>query len=166
MDKHQVVIVDYDPRWAILFREEREQILHALNEPEAAVEHFGSTAVPGLAAKPIVDIAVSIPELHERYVHSLAQLGYECLGEVRVRGRWFFVKEAPHAFHLHLYRRGHEELARVLRFRDYVRAHPQVAQEYVRLKRELAERYADAIDLYRFYKSEFIEGVDALAAGE
>jgi GrpB-like predicted nucleotidyltransferase (UPF0157 family) len=116
--------------------------------PAAAVEHVGSTAVPGMPAKPIIDIAVGIPRFEDapRLIEALAQAGYEHVPEFTADlPGWLYFRlalpDGAHSHHLHMYERGNPELERVLTFRDRLRADADVARAYESLKRDLASRF-------------------------
>lgn len=165
-----VVIVEYDPRWPRLYEEESARVREAAAEPILGVEHIGSTAVPGLAAKPIVDIMAGVAgaEAAELCLQPLAAVGYTdvtpqppeekdwfyCLGNHPTEGR---------GYHVHLMRYRSACWDRHLLFRDYLREHADVAREYERLKRELAIRFADDRPAYTEAKDDFIAEVLARA---
>jgi GrpB-like predicted nucleotidyltransferase (UPF0157 family) len=164
MDPDPIVVVPYDPRWPLLFEEERDLIGAAVGARAVKIEHVGSTAVPGLAAKPVIDIMVgsrSIEEDSPTLVGGLTRIGYEYRGEAGVPGRLFSRKfrggERTH--HLHLFELGGEEWDRHLLFRDYLREHPGAAREYARLKRDLAARFRDDREAYTDAKTAFISAV-------
>jgi GrpB-like predicted nucleotidyltransferase (UPF0157 family) len=129
------------------------------------VEHMGSTAVPGLAAKPVIDIAVGIQSLVEApvLIPCIEQLGYsyDPVLEQLVPERRFFWKGTPmvHTYHLHLAEPNHPVLLKPLQFRDYLRKHPEAVEEYGVLKRGLAKRYVQDLDAYVTGKTGFIENV-------
>jgi GrpB-like predicted nucleotidyltransferase (UPF0157 family) len=141
-----VVIVDYDPVWPVRFAALRHTLKDALGELALAIEHVGSTAVPGLAAKPIIDIDVVIRsgEDFPAVIDRLTALGYQHRGNLGVVGREAF-SELPHlpAHHLYVCATDSEELARHLRFRDHLRTHGEDAAAYGTFKREAAARYRD-----------------------
>jgi GrpB-like predicted nucleotidyltransferase (UPF0157 family) len=155
-----VEVVDYDPAWADLFQRERERLREALGSQAAAVEHVGSTAVPGLAAKPVLDILVGAATfpLPDDRLAALAALGYEYRGDNGVPGRQFF-RTNPRTRHLHVVEHGGEEWRRLLLFRDYCRAHPEVAREYEALKRKLSLDHPNERGHYTGGKSAFIEAI-------
>jgi GrpB-like predicted nucleotidyltransferase (UPF0157 family) len=177
-----VEIAPYDPAWPRRFAEERERLRELFPEGLLLrVEHFGSTAVPGLAAKPIVDVLVEVTDLaavREEVAPRLAALGYDYLwrpthGDDGEPWYAWFVKRDPasgaRTHHVHVVGtgeefRGHRDR---LAFRDWLRAHPEDAAEYERLKRRLAGSAGDRVT-YTRSKSEFVERVTAraLAAGE
>ena len=128
----------------------------------AAVEHVGSTAVPGLPAKPTIDILVVVPDpaSGRKAVAPLTAIGYEFRGELGIPGRFYFSKGLRRTHHLHLYPRGHPEIARLLLFRDYLRAHPEAARAYADLKLALAERFPNDREAYTEAKSGFIKSIE------
>lgn len=164
-----VLIVEYDPGWPEAFMRLREHALGILDGLVVAVEHVGSTSVPGLPAKPIIDIdAVLAPEADmKEAIGRLATAGYAPLGDLGIAGREAFLAPAalpPH--HLYLCRAGGRELSRHLLFREYLRGHPATSKEYAHLKRALAARYGEDRDAYTEAKSPFIERVLARAIDE
>lgn len=142
-DRHDPAIrlVEHDPAWAALARDELARIRSALGPLAARVDHVGSTAVPGLAAKPIVDLQASVLAITpvDPYVASLARLDYLFVPDPESPDFHFFAKppERPRAFHLHVCDAGSEHERRHLAVRDYLRAHPDAAAEYEALKRRL-----------------------------
>jgi GrpB-like predicted nucleotidyltransferase (UPF0157 family) len=154
-----LVVIDYDPAWPALFAALRAPVAAALGDVALAIEHVGSTAVSGLAAKPIIDLDVVIrteadlPAATAR----LASLGYAPEGELGVPGRTAFTwppQTARH--HLYVCALASAEFRRHLLFRDYLRAHPATAAAYATLKRQLAERYRTQRDAYTQAKDPFI----------
>ncbi len=163
-----ITIVPYDPAWPAMFEAEAERIRQTLGELSLRVEHVGSTSIPGLAAKPVVDIQVSVASLKPRgiYLESLARLGYRHVDVGPFDLVYpFFQKPAewPCTHHVHLCVAGSEEERRHLAFRDYLRRHPPVAAEYVALKHQLAAAHHGAThesrERYSLSKSEFITSV-------
>ena len=161
MSADTVVLVPYDEAWPALFDQERALIERALGSWAQGIEHVGSTAVPGLAAKPILDIMVGVGSLRgaEQYLQPLEQLGYECRGEAGVPGRLFLRKGDPRSHHLHVTESESEFWERHLSFRNYLRAHPETAREYARLKHYLAERFRTDRTAYTEAKTAFISEV-------
>jgi GrpB-like predicted nucleotidyltransferase (UPF0157 family) len=164
-------IVPYDPRWPREFEVERERIDAALGPLALRVEHNGSTAVPDLAAKPIIDIQISVVRLHpiDGYARPLASLGYVHVPHEDDARCPFFHRphDWPHTHHVHVVEAGGEEERRTLAFRDYLRTHPAEAREYEALKRRLAALHggsdADSREAYAVAKSAFVERVLTLA---
>lgn len=154
-----VVIVDYDPQWPIRYAQEKAAIVRALGSRLAAIEHIGSTAVPGLGAKPIIDMLSGVTNLKTgaQCVPALEALGYEYKGENGISGRLYFDKGNPRVYHLHMVEVDGEHWKRHLLFRDYLRSHPAETQRYEALKRELAERYGNDREGYTNAKTDFIE---------
>lgn len=162
--------VDYDPRWPGLFAEEAKRLRQAIGGALVAVEHVGSTSIPGLSAKPVIDILVGVRVLGEgeKAVPALDALGYEYRGENGIPGRLFLRKglvEYRRTHHLHMVGMGHEQWASMLSFRDYLRAHPDEAGRYEALKRDLASQFRGDRRAYTDGKAEFVEAVLAKARG-
>ena len=164
-----VVIVDYDPRWPALYEEERDRILAVVGSLIIGIEHIGSTAVPGLGGKPIIDIMPAVGCLTdaERCIEPLEGIGYEYVPEYNelMPERRYFHKGPPqaHTFHLHVVERASEFWERHLLFRDWLRTHPEDAQEYYRLKKELAARFGRDREGFTDAKTSFIESIVARA---
>lgn len=172
-----ITIVPYEPNWPALFEAEAERIRGAMGALARRIEHVGSTSVPGLAAKPVIDLQVSVASLepHGRYRETFARLGYAHfpLGPFDLVYP-FFQKPAtwPSTHHVHLCAAGSEQERNHLAFRDYLRGHPAVAAEYVELKRRLAAAHdgdtLESRERYSLAKSDFVAGVlrRALVAGD
>ena len=164
-----VVIVDYDPRWPALYEEEKGAILAAVGPSALGIEHIGSTAVPGLAAKPIIDIMLGIHRLEEApaLYEPLAALGYEYAPEFEelIPERRFFRKGPAECrtYHLHLVELRDDFWLRHVLFREYLRRHADAARDYEQLKRKLAAEYADNRPAYTEAKTTFIRGIESLA---
>ena len=159
-----VVIVDYDPQWPLRFEAAKRTISQDVGSLVVSIEHIGSTAVPGLAAKPIIDIMPGIRRFEDGYacVAHLEALGYDYRGENGIPERHYFdkVDELGHMeLHAYMVVVGSNFWTPHILFRDYLRAHPSVAQEYSSLKYSLAERYGADRIAYTEGKSNFIEGV-------
>jgi GrpB-like predicted nucleotidyltransferase (UPF0157 family) len=157
-----IEIVGYDERWPEIFTRVKGPLVGAFGGYALDVQHIGSTSVPGLAAKPIIDIAVDLRTypLSPEVVSAMEALGYESRGEYGIKGRHYFVKyengtDEP-GVHVHAYSPGNPELDAQILFRDYVRAHPEAAHEYERLKRDLAARYRSQREVYTNNKSNFV----------
>jgi GrpB-like predicted nucleotidyltransferase (UPF0157 family) len=165
----RVVIVDYDPGWPTLFQELSIPVRNALGDIALAIEHVGSTAVPGLAAKPIIDIDVVVTSLSHlsEAVTRLAVLGYTHQGDLGIRGRDAFTAPPSKPKH-HLYVCPAEsvELRRHRMFRDYLRAHPDAAATYSALKKDAARRFLDDRISYTASKGAFVEEVLRLAEAQ
>jgi GrpB-like predicted nucleotidyltransferase (UPF0157 family) len=141
-----MILSAYDPQWPIDFARERDRIAAALGAAALRIEHNGSTAVPGLDAKPIIDIQVSVAQLQpmEPYATPLAALGYVHVPHADDASCPFFHRPAvwPHTHHVHVVEAGGDEERRTLAFRDYLRNHPDAAREYAALKMRLAREFS------------------------
>ena len=159
-----IVISAYDPEWAIQYDREQLAIMQALGPYVAQIEHVGSTSVPGLAAKPIIDIGIDLntyPLPHEA-IEAMEALGYTHRGELGIPGSHYFVKGTPRTHHVHSYSPGNPEWEAHVLFRDYLRAHPEAARQYEQLKRDLAARHTD-VNAYAEDKTDFVKATLARA---
>ncbi|MFF2807125.1 GrpB family protein [Streptomyces sp. NPDC058000] len=164
-----VQIVEYDPRWPMIFGRLAAVIRDGLGPLVLRIEHVGSTAVPGLPAKPIVDMDAVIPvgAAPAEAIAALRPLGYTHEGDLGIAGREAFTSpEGAPAHHLYVCAADSPELARHLAFRDFLRAHPESARRYGELKWELAARHRDDRSAYTVGKSVFIENALAEAHAE
>jgi GrpB-like predicted nucleotidyltransferase (UPF0157 family) len=168
-----IEIADYDPRWPERFALESARIRAVLAEPTLEIEHHGSTAVPGLAAKPVIDMLVAVESMAraERYAAVLIEYGYEAVDR-RYRELWperiVLVRRerGRRVCHVHLMLRGHPMWEHLLVFRDHLRSHPEIAAEYAELKRALAGVHGDDRHAYMSAKGEFIKRITATAVRE
>jgi GrpB-like predicted nucleotidyltransferase (UPF0157 family) len=164
-----VIVAPYDPDWPRRFDQEGAVLRALFAGSDAAIEHVGSTAVPGLGAKPVIDVMVGLSHLAdaENRIAALEAAGYEYVRkhEKQLPQRRYFRKPrlGPSAYHLHCVVKGSEFWVRLLAFRDYLRAHPEAAAAYDELKRELAARLSK--EEYTVAKSPFIERTLASALG-
>ncbi len=160
-----IQVVDYDSRWPEVFEGLRGRVARALDGLHFCMEHVGSTAIPGCAAKPIVDlVAVVGCRDRDEAISRLAAAGYVHKGDGGIPGREAFVQpEDLPRHHLYLCLAGNRELDRQLLFRDYLRSHPEQVLNYSRLKIGLAERFRDDREAYTRAKTPFIEGILSLA---
>ncbi len=149
-ERRPIVICEYDPTWPRRFEEERARVRSALGDAALRVEHIGSTAVPGLAAKPIIDMLVTVADPDDEGVFgpALEASGYQL--RVREPGHRMF-RTAARDVHVHVWGDSEPEVERYLRFRDRLRVSSEDREAYEKLKRELATRewpdmndYADA----------------------
>lgn len=155
-----VVVVPYDPAWPKVFASIKSQLFNALEGHAVAIEHVGSTSVPGLAAKPIIDIDIIIASEVELplVVAKLTSFGYVYEGEKGILGRHAFRPPGGLSEH-HLYVCGADnpELHRHLAFRDYLRSDPAEAEAYAKLKQSLAVRFGSDREGYSEAKTTFVE---------
>jgi GrpB-like predicted nucleotidyltransferase (UPF0157 family) len=169
--ENKLEIVPYDPRWPGAFEAEAIRLRTALGSLALRVDHNGSTSVPGLGAKPIIDIQVSVAALQPiaAYRERLRSLGYVHVPHPDDSFCPFFHRPPrwPHSHHVHVVEGGGAEELRTLAFRDYLREQPAAAREYERLKQDLAMRLAatnrESRDAYTRAKTDFIERIVAMA---
>lgn len=160
-DEDRVEVVTADPHWPQRFAEEAEAIARAADLPGLGIEHIGSTAVPGLDAKPIIDILLLPPPGSDphRLIEPLQGLGYQYWAENPDTSRMFFVKGMPplgrgRTHHVHVM--DLNEASRRLLFRDWLRTHPEDARLYARVKHEMARRFPTDRDAYTEGKDEVV----------
>ena len=162
-----VEVVAYDPQWPQRFAAEAAAVQAALGDAVLRIEHVGSTAVPGLAAKPIIDMMPLVRSVREvdRHIGAMAQAGYTPRGEFGLPGRRYYVKGPAHArlVHCHIYQADNPEVERHLAFREYLCAHPAALDAYARLKLELAQAHPTDIVAYMDGKDALIKQLEAEA---
>lgn len=163
MAKH-VVVEDYNEAWKDDFIAIKNELQEALEGLVVSIEHVGSTSVPGLAAKPVIDIDVVIPDRSclPDVVAALAKIGYSHEGDKGIPGREAFHyvgKEHLRTHHLYVCAADADELKRHIAFRDYLRSHPEAVAEYAKIKKEGAALYPWDIDSYIEYKGPFIDSI-------
>ena len=167
-----IVLAEYDPQWPALFEAEAARIQQQLGDLARRIEHVGSTAIPGMTAKPVIDIQVSVTSLQPIgvYEERLGSLGYAHLildDFDRVYPYFRRPAQWPSTHHVHLCEAGGALEARHIRFRDYLRTHADAAAEYVRLKQTLAALHHgethESRESYSLGKTEFVERVLQLA---
>ncbi|MGO9946998.1 MAG: GrpB family protein [Steroidobacteraceae bacterium] len=154
-----ITVVDYDPSWPVQFEALRLRLAPAVGSIAAAVEHVGSTSVPGLAAKPIIDMDLVVESVADVMlaIERLKSLGYLHQGNLGIEGREAFASPSgPAAHHLYVCVQGSTALENHLTIRDYLRLHADAAAAYGALKRGLAERFATDAVKYNEGKSEFL----------
>jgi GrpB-like predicted nucleotidyltransferase (UPF0157 family) len=162
-----VQLVAYDPRWAVESLVEAKSIARALGIPADRIHHVGSTAVPGLAAKPIIDLFAADDCLHGAgyYTGRLAPLGYQWEA-VADSDRFLFWRGRPRRYHLHIAAHNSWHHWRLILFRDYLTTHPAEAQNYLQVKTDLARRYRTDRKAYSQAKGEYVNHVLALALAD
>lgn len=156
-----VRLLPHNEAWHQLFEEERARLLGVIGENVTAIEHIGSTSVCGISAKPILDIAIAINDKSsgEKCAAPLEEIGYEYRGENGIEGRFYFVKGEPRTHHLHLLLSDSVELRNHLFFRDYLLQNPAVAEEYDKLKNEMAKKFPENRNAYLEGKADFVEKI-------
>ena len=169
MSQH-VIVREYDPRYPALYRKEAELISSILGKNLVAIHHIGSTAVPGLKSKPVIDIMAAVRSLEDvdGKKDELTAIGYECMGEFGIKGRRYLRKGGDERTHqIHVFQEGDRaNLMRHLAVRDYLIAHEDVREEYGRIKEELALRFPHDIEGYCDGKEAFVRKIEGDALRE
>ncbi|WP_276356995.1 GrpB family protein [Cohnella caldifontis] len=128
----RIRVVPYDEEWTTLFQEEKGHLLKVFGDDAVDIQHFGSTSVPGMWAKPIIDVLIGVRslELNGSITNGLIRLGYEGFGEAGVKGRLYFRKRREHAYNLAVVIWNGEQWVNNLLIRDYLRNNPDIASQY------------------------------------
>jgi len=163
----KIIIKEYDPNWQSLFEVERDELMEAIGHYVADIQHIGSTAVPRLAAKPVVDIMVGLRRLLDAQdcILPIEAMHYEYLPELELEkgfeDRRYFrkSKNGIRTHQIHIVEINSDFWKRTLLFRDHLRAHPQSANDYAALKKELAKQFENDREGYTNAKTDFINGV-------
>jgi GrpB-like predicted nucleotidyltransferase (UPF0157 family) len=166
MEKRRVEVVPYNPIWKEEFLKEAEKLQDIFGSLATRIHHIGSTSVPGLAAKPIIDILIETEDLQkvDELNSKMEMIGYHPKGENGIKNRRYFQKDGVmRTHHVHVFPKGHEEVIRHLAFRDFLRAQPETAKQYGMLKQSLASQYPYDIEKYIEGKSPFIKKTESLA---
>ena len=162
----RIQVVEYDPSWPKRFTEESNLLRETLGDIATAVHHIGSTAVPGLAAKPIIDILIEVTDLAtlDARNRDMELSGYEAKGEFGIPGRRYFRKGGDNRTHqIHAFVTGDTNVSRHIAFRDYLRSNAHVAGEYGALKKKVAETCDNDIEKYCDGKDAFIKHHEEIA---
>ena len=166
MPQH-IIVLDYNPEWPFRYVEERKYIADILRDNCIAVYHIGSTSVPGLAAKPVIDLMVAVRSLErtDAAAERFSDIGYEYLGEFGMTGRRYLRKGGDQRTHqIHIFQADDwDNIVRHLAFRDYMRTHEKEREEYARLKKALAQRFPGDIDGYCDGKENFVREMEMRA---
>ncbi|MDT9722438.1 GrpB family protein [Paenibacillus sp. ClWae2A] len=159
----KIVISEYKEHWALEYQSEKEKIIDALGSKIIGIEHFGSTSIKGMAAKPLIDIMLSVNELTgvETFIEPLAQIGYEYVPKLDFPTRWFFRKGLWRAgtHHLHVYQHNGVEWQQNLMFRNFMQSNLDAANEYMQLKKELSIKFSNDRVSYTEGKDKFIKSI-------
>jgi GrpB-like predicted nucleotidyltransferase (UPF0157 family) len=157
----QYSIVPYDPEWPLWFAREADAVRREFGSDARSIEHIGSTAVPGMAGKPLIDILVTVDDLAagEAHVSGLEKLGYESLGEYVAPDSRLFVKQngSVRFVNLHVFPARHPHVGEMLALRDYFREHPDAVREYSELKEKLHREFPEDYGEYRRQKDIWME---------
>lgn len=165
----KVEVIPHDPKWREAFEVESKPLVDVLGENVVAIHHIGSTAIPNIYAKPIIDLLMEVKDLIkiDQQSAALKSLGYQVMGEFGIPKRRFFRKDnraGIRTHHIHIFEVGSAQIKRHLAFRDDLIAHPKEAQQYSDLKRKLAQAYPTDIEGYMDGKHSFIKEIDLKAA--
>ncbi|MFN7573090.1 MAG: GrpB family protein [Betaproteobacteria bacterium] len=164
----RVVVAGPSLEWPAQFQMESERLRETLSAGVVDIHHIGSTAIPGIFAKPVIDIllvAVSLQFL-DNSSSEMERLGYQVMGEFGIPGRRYFRKDSPcgvRTHQVHAFQLGSADIDRHLAFRNYMRAHPEAASSYSELKRRLAIQHPDDLSAYMDGKDAFVKEHEARA---
>ncbi len=169
MPQH-ITVLNYDPEWPLKYMRERNRIFEILGDNCLSVYHIGSTSVPGLAAKPVIDIMAVVRSLEQADSDAgkFSAAGYEYLGEFGMAGRRYLRKggdERTHQIHIFQVDDWHN-IERHLAFRDYLRTHEKERNEYAKIKKNLAQKFPRDIDGYCIGKENFVREVEERAVSQ
>jgi len=163
----KVVVTEYNEKWPQLFREESQKIKAIIADELIDIHHIGSTSVPGLQAKPIIDIMPVVKEIEkiDMFNEQMTAFGYECMGELGMKGRRYFRKGGDNRTHqVHVFQVDNtEDIQRHLAVRDYLRTHSPEANHYGRLKESLAKQFPNDIEAYMDGKDSFVKELERKA---
>jgi len=167
-------LVSYNEKWPDVAAIEIAAIRAILPTVEFEIEHIGSTAIPGLSAKPIIDLLIGVDSLGtaKQFIEPLERMGYSYWRENPKAEHFYFVKGLPlvggtgRTHHIHLYQKDHEEIKKRLLFRDYLRTHPESSQVYSQLKEDLANKFSNDREAYTSAKTNFVNSILKLAEQE
>lgn len=166
MSQH-VIVVPYSQKWKAMYEKEAEMIAEVLGDNCIAVHHIGSTSVPGLDAKPIIDIMPVVTDINKvaECASAFEKIGYEYLGEFGISGRRYLRKGGDERTHqVHIFEKSNDkDIGRHLAVRDYLCTHEEAAREYGELKKVLAEKFPYDIESYCDGKDEFVKELERKA---
>jgi GrpB-like predicted nucleotidyltransferase (UPF0157 family) len=162
----KVEVVPFCEQWATMFAEEAEKLKQVFGAQYLRIYHIGSTAIPGMSAKPIIDILIEVHHIDhvDRYNKAMAALGYQAMGENGIPQRRFFQKggdERTH--HVHVFPTGSGHIVRHIAFKEYMIAHPEEAKAYSCLKEELAKQFPADMESYIKGKDAFVKAKEKKA---
>lgn len=159
-------VVPYSEEWPVEYEKESKAIKDLFNDEIINIYHVGSTSIPGIYAKPVIDILVEVKDIEmvDSFNISMENIGYTCVGEGGIPGRRYFYKGGnKRTHHVHMFKTGSEEISRHLNFRDYMIAHPEEAKDYEELKKQLADKFKYNSEGYVSGKDAFIKDIDKKA---
>ena len=151
----------YNPKWKVRFKEEARVLSSIFGASAIKIEHIGSTAVPGLAGKPTIDILVVVDNIKvvDSFIEQMRVAGYKSLGEYVMPGARLFVREVDNnrLVNIHVFPKDHSHIKEMLNLRDYLCSHPELVKEYSQLKYDLFKKYPGDYGEYRKYKDQWME---------
>lgn len=164
----RIAVVPYDPCWPLDFERAAGEVITALAPNLLAIHHIGSTSIPGIHAKPVIDILAVVADLRavDERADAMRVLGYQVMGEFGIAGRRYFRRDdlsGRRTHQIHAFAEGSPHVRRHVAFRDYLRTHPEAARQYGELKRRLAEAHPHNMDAYIDGKDRFIKEIEARA---
>ena len=164
----KVAVVPHNPSWRARFEDESAKLAEVFGDLVVGIHHVGSTAIPGIFAKNIIDLLIEVDDVEsvDGLNGKICSLGYQALGENGILGRRFFIKTngVARTHHVHTFQSGHPEIEKMLNFRDYLRIHLPPAQIYSDLKRSLAVQFPADFIGYHNGKDPFIKDIIDRAA--
>ena len=160
-----IKIVPYTSEWKNRFNQEKARLQAAVGNYVLDIQHVGSTSIPAMAAKPILDIGVAIHNFEEATIciKPIEKFGYEYRGEYGIPRRHYFVKGSPRTHHIHMLEVHSYSWKNMLLFRDYLIQHPELAEKYAELKLQLSQQFPTNRQAYQDEKSQFVERILQLA---
>jgi GrpB-like predicted nucleotidyltransferase (UPF0157 family) len=161
----KVRLTEFSENWAFLFQQEAEFLRSIFGDEIIKFEHFGSTSVYGLKAKPVIDMMCIVNDINkvDSFNDQMDALGYDVAGEWGIEGRRLFRKGGENrTHHIHFYQKDNPQIKRHIIFRDYLRAHPEEVVRYSRFKEELASRFENTSE-YSPAKKSFVQKMEHLA---
>lgn len=163
LQRKKVTLFFYNPAWKRLYKKEAKFLRSVIGKYVLDIQHVGSTSIPGVKAKPIIDIAIGVKNLKngEKCIKPLKQLGYEYKHSAGIKGRHFFAKgsEMNRTHYVHIEKLDGRPWKNHIIFRDYLRKYKKAVKEYNELKEKLAKKYKDDRDTYTAQKDSFIRGI-------
>ncbi|WML47632.1 GrpB family protein [Neobacillus sp. PS3-34] len=168
MIPRKVEVVPYREEWKSLYNDEKKRLISILLPDEVFVHHIGSTSIPGLSAKPIIDIIAEAADLEifDKKTPELNSAGYIAKGENGIKGRRYFFKcseNGERLFHLHAFEKGSPQVKRHLAFRDYLVVSPEDAARYASIKETAARKFPYEIEFYIDYKDAIVKEIESKA---
>jgi GrpB-like predicted nucleotidyltransferase (UPF0157 family) len=164
----RIEVVPYNSRWPDAFALASAEVAFAFGPGLAAIHHIGSTSIPGIHAKPVIDMLAVVADLAAVDTHAddFERLGYEAMGEFGIQGRRYFRRDdaaGRRTHQIHTFQAGSAHVERHIAFRDFLRAHPALADQYGDLKRKLAHAHPHDMNAYMDGKNAFIQETERRA---